>query len=273
MASMTGAPGAAGGAPSAINRVIIVDDEEPGRVMLRYSLSAHPDWQVAGEFSDVASARAFLEQQMVDVVFLDIQMPRENGISLARSLSELAQPPLIIFVTAYNQHAVEAFEVHALDYVLKPFNASRLRQALARAGEILNQRRGYAHALRSFVEADALAHSSQPQPFLKQVIVRSVGEMECVRLEQVHWISSASNYIELHLADRVVLHRMTLSQIEQCVDPRHFMRVHRTVIVRIDQMRRLNVIGDGAFNLTLFCGADVAVSERHVDNVRACFAA
>lgn len=270
---MIDTPSCSSPAPSTGIRVIIVDDEEPGRVMLRYSLAAHPDWHIMGELCDVAGARDFLLQQPVDVIFLDIQMPGENGISLARSVSAMAQPPLIIFVTAYNQHAVEAFDVHALDYLLKPFNAARLRHAIERAGDMLAQRRGYARALRNFVEAEDAPRSGVPAPFLRQVIVRSIGEMECVPLERVHWISSASNYIELHLAGRVVLHRMPLSQMEQCIDPAQFLRVHRGAIVRIDQIQRLNVIGDGTFNLTLYCGAEVAVSERHVESVRACFSA
>ena len=97
-------------------RSIIVDDEEPGRNSLRYALAKHSQWQVLAEFSNAISAGDYLTQNSVDVVFLDIQMPKENGISLARSISAMEHPPLVIFVTAYNAHAVDAFEVHALDY-------------------------------------------------------------------------------------------------------------------------------------------------------------
>ncbi|MFZ6798733.1 LytR/AlgR family response regulator transcription factor [Undibacterium sp. Di24W] len=256
------------------NRAIIVDDEEPGRVMLGYALSAQKNWTILGEFSNVASAREFLNTNEVDVVFLDIQMPKENGIGLARSLSNLDQPPLIIFVTAFNAHAIEAFEVHALDYLLKPFNTLRFTQALARADEILTQRRGYAKALRSFVDSEEQAGKpAGSTKYLHQIIARSVGEMECIPINEVLWMSSASNYVELHLTKRVVLHRMTLSAIEKLINPQDFIRVHRTTLVRIDQFQQLKVVGDGSYSLTLVCGAQVAVSERHIQQVRGLFKA
>lgn len=252
------------------NRCIIVDDEESGRITLRYALSTTPGWEIAAEFNQVKQAREFLEQNSVDVIFLDIQMPQENGISLARSISQMTQPPLIIFVTAYNAHAVEAFELHALDYLLKPFNQARFTEAIKHAQEILTQRRGYAQALQTYVASEARPQEQEPA-YLEQVVVRSVGEMECVRTAQIRWIASASNYVELHLENRVVLHRMTLSNLEKHLDPKQFLRVHRTVIVRIEQMQQINVTGDGVYQLKLVCGAEVPVSERHIDAVRALF--
>ncbi|MFZ6819441.1 LytR/AlgR family response regulator transcription factor [Undibacterium sp. Ji22W] len=255
------------------NRAIIVDDEEPGRVMLRYALSAQKNWSILGEFNNVASAREFLNANEVDVVFLDIQMPKENGIGLARSLSNLDKPPLIIFVTAFNTHAIEAFEVHALDYLLKPFNTLRFTQALARADEILTERRGYAEALRSYVDREEKVGKPAigSNQYLEQIIARSVGEMECIPINEVLWMSSASNYVELHLEKRVVLHRMTLSAIEKLINPQDFIRVHRTTLVRIDQFQQIKVVGDGSYSLTLVCGAQVAVSERHIQRVRGFF--
>ncbi len=256
-------------------RAIIVDDEEPGRIMLRYALSAQKNWTILGEFSNVAAAREFINSHEVDVIFLDIQMPRENGISLARSLSILDNPPLIIFVTAYNAHAIEAFEVHALDYLLKPVNLARFTQALSRADEILTQRRGYAKVLSSYVNSEDRAgdNSSSGSNYLQQIVARSVGEMECIPIAEVLWMSSASNYVELHLTKRVVLHRMTLSALEKLINPQDFIRVHRTALVRIDQFQHLRVVGDGMYTLTLVCGVEVAVSERHIERVRALFAA
>lgn len=254
-------------------RAIIVDDEEPGRIMLRYALSAQKNWVILGEFSNVANAREFLNSHEVDVIFLDIQMPKETGIGLARSLSNLEDPPLIIFVTAFNAHAIEAFEVHALDYLLKPFNTLRFTQALARADEILTQRRGYAKVLRSYVDSEEQANckNSDNNNYLQQIIVRSVGEMECIPINEVLWMSSASNYVELHLENRVVLHRMTLSAIEKLINPQEFIRVHRTALVRIDQIQQIKVVGDGSYSLRLHCGAEVAVSERHIEQVRGFF--
>ena len=135
-------------------RALIVDDEEPGRINLRYGLAAHANWQLVAECASAAAARAVLDEQEVDVIFLDIQMPQETGLALARELAQREEPPLVIFATAYNEHAIEAFEVHALDYLLKPFDDQRLAQALERAAAMLEQRQraAYARALRAFAE-------------------------------------------------------------------------------------------------------------------------
>ncbi len=252
-------------------RSIIVDDEEPGRIMLRYALAAQKNWSILGEFGNVATAREFLNSHEVDVIFLDIQMPKENGIGLARSLSQQDNPPLIIFVTAYNAHAIEAFEVHALDYLLKPFNSLRFTQALSRADEILRQRRGYAKVLCSYADSENQKHDKSASNYLQQIVARSVGEMECIPIAEVLWVSSASNYVELHLAKRVVLHRMPLGALEKLINPQEFIRVHRSAIVRIDQLQHLKIVGDGAYTLTLVCGAEVAVSERHIQPLRGFF--
>lgn len=259
------------------NRVscILVDDEEAGRITLRYAISQLTDWEIVAEFDQTTGVRELLQTRTVDVIFLDIQMPHENGISLARSLASMEKPPLIIFVTAYNSHAIDAFDVHALDYLLKPINNQRFAQAIKHAQDMLEQKHGYAYALNAALSAidkkNEISHS--PDDFLTQVIVRSVGEMECIRLHDVLWIASASNYIELHLAKRTVLHRMTLSELEKRLDPRDFIRVHRTCIVRIQQMQQVRVTGDSVYQLSLFCGDDVPVSERYIEQVRKHFSA
>jgi two-component system LytT family response regulator len=246
-------------------RALIVDDEEPGRINVRCLLAAHDGWEVAGECASAAEARTVLAAGHIDVIFLDIQMPRESGLSLARSLCAEPEPPLVIFVTAFDAHAVDAFELHALDYLLKPFNAARLARAVERATEMLalRQRGPYGQAVRGF-----LAHRDQPG-YLQRVTVRSVGKLEVVHLDEVRWISAASNYVQLHLAGRTVLHRLPLAKMEESLDPQAFLRVHRSVIVRASQLRALDVVGDGSYSLHLHCGASVPVSERHVRQVRA----
>ena len=260
-------------------RVLLVDDEEPGRINLRYALARHPQWQVVGECASAAAARELLSRQEVDLVFLDVQMPKESGIDLARSLSAMAEPPLIVFVTAYNVYAIEAFEVHAMDYLLKPFDDARLAQTLERAAAMLAQRQlaGFAPALRAYVAAQPAAPATQantqasttPPDYWRQVSVRSIGRIECIRLEEVEWLEADGNYVKLHLARRCVLYRMPLSRLEEHLDPAHFIRVHRRAIVAAAQLAALTVVGDGSYQLALRGGAMVAVSERHVDGVRA----
>src|SRR6476661_8119011 len=146
-------------------RYLIVDDEAPSRANLRLALAAHPDWLLVAECDGAAAARAMLAAQDVDVIFLDIQMPVESGLVLAREVSRLHEPPLIVFATAYSEHAVDAFEVHALDYLLKPVNDARLAQTVERIGAMLGkrQREAYGAALRDYVDADARATVQRPE--------------------------------------------------------------------------------------------------------------
>lgn len=245
-------------------RYLIVDDERPGRTNLRLAMADHPHWQMVAECDSADAARTALAASPVDVLFLDIQMPRESGLTLARELSCLAAPPLVIFVTAFNEHAVDAFEVHALDYLLKPIDDQRLAQAIARADAMLSFRLsdGYRTALRHYTQRP-------PAPTPELLNVRSVGSIEQIRLQDVLWLQSAGNYVELHLAARTLLHRMPLSRLEQMLRPQEFVRVHRTTIVRRDQIQRLSVIGDGRYQLTLACGAELPVSERYAAELKA----
>lgn len=246
-------------------RYLIVDDEAPGRANLRLAMAAHPGWMLAGECEDAQAARAALAAGDVDVVFLDIQMPGESGLVLARELSRLREPPLVVFVSAHGEHAIEAFEVHALDYLLKPLGDARLAQAVERCAALLRQRQreAYGAALRDYV-----ASADAPQG-LAHLNVRSVGRIERIAIDEVLWLESAANYVELHLAARSVLHRITLNRMEALLPPGAFLRVHRGAIVRRDQIARLGSTGDGTWRLGLRCGAVVPVSERHVDAVRA----
>ena len=244
-------------------RALIVDDEEPGRANLRYMLAAHPGWEVAGECASAAAARAAFDAQEIDVVFLDIQMPQETGLALARELALRPEPPLVIFATAYNEHAVEAFEVHALDYLLKPFDDQRLAQALERAAAMLEQRQraAYARAMRAFAAPE--------QGYLQQLNVRSVGRIECVQVDEVLWIEAAGNYVELRLPQRRVLHRVPLARLEQHLDPASFLRVHRRALVRTGEVAALERDAEGGSQLLLRCGDRVPVSERHLAAVKA----
>lgn len=249
-------------------RYLIVDDEAPSRTNLRLALDAHAGWTLVAECDSAAAARAALSgnemDARVDVIFLDIQMPGESGLALARDLSQLREPPLIIFVTAYSEHAVDAFEVHALDYLLKPLDDARLAHAVARGAAMLRQRQreAYGAALRDYVDPNG-------RPHVEHINVRSIGSIERIRVGDILWIESAGNYAELHLAARTVLHRITLNRIETLLDPAEFLRVHRGAIVRRDQIAGLATTGDGTYQLTLRCGGVVAASERHLAALKA----
>jgi two-component system, LytTR family, response regulator len=255
-------------------RYLIVDDEAPGRANLRLAMEVHAGWLLVAECDSAAAARAALGRPgaNVDVIFLDVQMPGESGLVLARELSRLREPPLVVFVTAYSEHAIDAFEVHALDYLLKPLSDARLAQALERSADMLRQRQreAYGAALRSYVDAQSNAGSkADAQSYADHLNVRSVGRIEQVRVAEILWLAAAGNYVELHLAGRTVLHRITLNRLETLLDPAVFLRVHRGAMVRRDQLTRLATTGDGTYRLNLRCGAEVAVSERYLAAVKA----
>ncbi len=243
-------------------RYAIVDDEEPGRTNLRLAMQAHPGWQLAFEADSATRAREALAAQRIDLLFLDIQMPRESGLLLARELGRLVEPPLVVFVTAHSAHAIEAFEVHALDYLLKPLNDARLAQAVERAGLMLaaRQRGAYGRALHAYAEGPA---------YLEQISVRSVGRIDQVRVADILW-----------LRRRAITWRCIRRRGRRCTGWRSAAS-RRTWIRRSScactavpscgarRPRACAWRATGVMLLRLRCGAEVPVSERYVAAVRA----
>ncbi|MBB5203203.1 DNA-binding LytR/AlgR family response regulator [Inhella inkyongensis] len=254
-------------------KVLIVDDEALARSNLQLALADLADWQVVGLCASAAEARVAMVQQTPDLVLLDIQMPRQHGLSFAAELAALPQPPLVVFVTAHDEHALAAFEVHAIDYLLKPVDDERLSQALARAAALLGraQQGDYAQGLGALVQERQALANQQHIPALNQLVVRSVGQIERVAVSELRWLASAGNYVQLHLPGRRLLHRATLSALEERLPPGEFLRVHRTALVRPGELQSLAVVGDGVYEATLRGGDTVPVSERHVGAVRALF--
>lgn len=251
-------------------RALIVDDEPLARANLRHALLAFPRWRIEAECPTTSSARSVLEQSGADVVFLDIRMPCESGIEFARGLADEADPPIVVFVTAYDAFALEAFELHALDYLLKPFDDERMASAVRRAESLLDlhAKAAYGTALRDYVHDSSPMTPPAERGRLTRLTVRSVGRIESVQVGEILWIATAGNYVELHLCGRTVLHRVTLTLLEQRLDPGVFIRTHRSAMVRVDQCVSLTVEGDGQYLLALKCGAHAPVSERYVDGVR-----
>lgn len=241
-------------------RALIVDDEAHARANLRFSLQALPGWEVAAECDSAAAAAAFLETGTADIVLLDVQMPAQSGLDFALELSRRETPPIIVFVTAHRGHALDAFDAHALDYILKPVAEERLRQTLERASQLLGQRAAYASALRIFVA---------PAPgYWTELAVRSVGRIDRVELSSVLWIESAGNYVELHLHDRCLLHRSTLAELERYLDPAVFLRIHRRTLVRRSEIVSIRQLPEGRHEVLLACGAQLVVSERYAAQVK-----
>jgi two-component system LytT family response regulator len=254
-------------------RAMLVDDEPLARASLRAALAPHVDWEIVAEAEGTDSARVLLASSNPDVVFLDIRMPGESGLAFARELADGGAPPIIVFLTAFDEHALAAFSVHALDYLVKPLDDARLRETLARVRALreLEWRAVYGDALSAGV-ADATA-SMDTSPYLEQFCVRSIGRIDVVPLAEVVWLEASGNYVELHTREgKAILHRAPLADVERRLDPTVFMRIHRRSIVRIAECASLAVVGDRAYRLRLRSGARLSVSARYVTAVRAVLA-
>ena len=238
-------------------RVLIVDDERLARQKLRRFLEDEPDVEVIGECTSGAEAVAALQQTRPDVVFLDVQMPEVDGFEVLRRVGK-SYPGQVVFVTAHDRYAVQAFEVQALDYLLKPFGRSRLIEALARVRE--RQSTWSPERLRMLLQ-DGEGREGRP----RRLVVRSGGRLTLLPVEEIDWIESADNYVRLHVGPREHLLRETLAHLAERLDPTRFVRVHRRAIVNLDAIAEIRALLQGGHELRLRTGDRVPVGRSHRD--------
>jgi two-component system LytT family response regulator len=229
--------------------VLIVDDEEPARAVLREMLSGE-DVRILAECAtgfEAVKAAAELKPQ---AVFLDIQMPKLDGFEVL----ELLDPGIaVVFVTAYDSYALRAFEVHAVDYVLKPFRAERLREALARARERVGQR----------PEPAVLAHAARPAgEYARRVVVKDGARIHLIPVEQLDFAESQDDYVALHTEGKTYLKAQTMGGLQAGLDPAVFVRVHRSFLVRLDRIRAVEMYAKNSRVATLADGTRVPVSRE-----------
>jgi two-component system LytT family response regulator len=240
-------------------RVLVVDDEAPARQRLADLL--RKDSQVASilEAADGISAVEMIQSQAPGLVFLDVQMPELDGLGVIDAVGA-AQMPLTIFVTAYDQHAIRAFETNALDYLLKPFSDERFDAALHRAKARLDERSTSEFGQRMM---KMLAAEPQAQRTWDRLVVKSSGSTRFIRVAEIDWIEAAGVYVNLHVAGQQLLHRATLHELAGRLDPRRFVRVHRSAIVNIESIVRLEPVSHGEFDVLLKNGARTRVSRSY----------
>ena len=254
--------------------VLIVDDELPAIANLEWLLAQRPEWRLLPCCRSAHEARDQLAATPADLVLLDIQMPGQSGLAFARELCSKAGAPLIVFVTAYDEHALDAFDVFALDYLLKPFDDERFDRMLQRAAATLalNQQAAMHSATLAYLQdRDASTAGTLAAP-LQQLVVRTSAGLERIALDDILWIGSAGNYVELHLAGRVVLHRATLSALAARLPLEVFVRVHRTALVHRDAILSLGGDSDSGYALRLKQGAAIRISGSYLKQVQALFA-
>jgi len=233
-------------------RVLVADDEPLARERLRLLLSRHPRYEVVAECTDGDEALASIESHRPDVAFLDISMPGCTGVDIAHALIDDADAPAIVFVTAYDQFALRAFEVSAIDYLVKPVDRERFDQMLQRVERRLDR----AEQGPLGDEVRALIHELRLTSGLpKRFVVRTPKGHYFVRAEDIETATADGNYIALSAGGRTHLVRETMKSFEAKVDPAHFIRIHRSTIVCIDRIARIEALGHGAYRISMNSGA------------------
>ncbi len=243
---------------------LIVDDEPLAREGLRALLAKDPEIAAIREARDGREAVAAIRECKPDLVFLDVQMPEMEGFAVVQTIGAQSMPA-VVFVTAHDQYAIQAFEVNALDYLLKPVIEERFVKALGRAKD----------RIRSNAAADSnrqiiglLETIASPRNYLKRLAVRSAGKTVFLDIEEVDWIAAAENYVELHAGKAAHLLHVTMNTLEKSLDPEVFIRIHRSIIVNCDRIKELHSGAHGEYVITLRDGVRLKSGRTYADRLK-----
>ncbi|HEX4645705.1 MAG TPA: LytTR family DNA-binding domain-containing protein [Verrucomicrobiae bacterium] len=240
-------------------RTLIVDDEARARERLRQLLESEPGIEIIGECADGRAAVEAIREHSPDLLFLDVQMPELDGFAVLEAIGTECLP-VIVFVTAHDKFALRAFDVHAVDYLLKPFDRERFQAALRRAMERVPQRD--TGALDQRISA-LLAELRPPPATVERLAVKSGGRVILVKPDDIDWIEAADNYAELHAVKEAHLIRETLSALEARLAPGKFIRISRSVIVNTDRIKELEPLFHGEYQITLSNGVKLTLSRSY----------
>ena len=241
-------------------RVLIVDDEAPARERLRRFLEAIPDVEIIGEAQNGIQAVEMVKAERPDLVLLDIQMPGLDGFGV---LEAIPQPPPIIFVTAYDEYAIQAFEVNALDYLLKPFSKQRLEEALQRVKGKLQVDRPSEEKLRSL-----LMTLAEQEQYLTKLAVWKRSNVRLLDVNEIDWIGIEGNQVFVHAGGGFYPYHRPLTYLEEKLDPRHFFRAHRSAIVNLNRVTEIIPWFKGSHKLRLSTGEEVALSRARARELK-----
>jgi two-component system LytT family response regulator len=240
-------------------RTLIADDEPLARERLRQLLTEQPEIELIGECADGREAVTAIQKNSPDLIFLDIQMPELNGFEVLEAIN--ADPmPVIVFVTAHDKFALKAFEVHAVDYLLKPFDRERFGSALRRA---LQQVKYREDPTRAEAQAAVLTEMQSPAKPMDRLAVKSGGRIRILRTADIVWVEAAHNYVEIHEDKQSHLLRDTMSSIEQKLPADKFVRISRSVIVNVEKVKELEPLFYGEYTITLQNGKRLTLSRRY----------
>ena len=246
-------------------RVLIVDDEALARERVRKLMEGIPEVECIGECPDGASAVLAIRRDPPDLVLLDVQMPELDGFGVLAQIDG-AKMPAVIFVTAHDQFALKAFEVHAIDYLLKPFDKARFKVALHRAiAQVQRLQAGELSQRLSALLADV--RPEQKPKYIARLAIKSSGRVVFVKVEDIDWVEAADNYVSLHVGTEQHLHRETMAALESQLPPAKFMRIGRSTMVNLDRIKELQPLFHGEYTVILRNGTKLTLSRSYRDKL------
>ena len=251
-------------------RTIIVDDEPAARRGVRLLLERDRAIEIVGEAATGAEAAELIRREKPDLAFLDVQMPGSDGFAALKQVDPAAAPT-VVFVTAYDEYALRAFEVHAVDYLLKPYDDARFGAALQRAKEEVRRRQTDTVNTRLTQLLDYLQTSGGAgqtvEPPSDRILLKSSGEIFFLKAEEIDWIEAEGDYMKFHVAGRAHLMRETMARLEARLDPKRFIRIHRSTIVNIDRLRKLSPSFAGEYAVVLHDGTKLKLSRGYHERI------
>jgi len=244
---------------------LIVDDESLACEELAYLLQEFPEVEVAATARNGLEAVDLIQKIEPDLVFLDVQMPEMDGFAAVREIGA-ERMPAVVFVTAHDQYAIQAFEVNAIDYLLKPVTEERFTKALARAKARVGTSAGddTGRQILSLLET-----MTSPTRYLKRLAVRTAGKTILVDVAEIDWVEAAENYVQLHSGRASHLLHVTMNTLEKSLDPAVFLRIHRSVIVNVTRIRELQPVMHGEYAITLASGARLQSGRNYSERLKA----
>lgn len=248
-------------------RALVVDDEPIARTGVRRELERDPEVEIAGECANGRDAVAFIRARRHDLVFLDLQMPELDGFGVVEQVG-VELMPTVVFVTAFDEFALKAFELHALDYVLKPFNSERFQTALRRAKAQARLAGAAELDARLLALLRDARRAEGRASHLERVVVKTGGRVFFLSVGEIDWIEAAGNYVRLHAGRESHLVQGTMSRLEGRLDPKLFLRVHRSAIVNITRIKELHPLFHGEYAIKLAGGAELTSGRGYRDNLQ-----
>ena len=248
-------------------RVLIVDDEPLARERIRDLLRKESHFEIIGESGNGIDAISQIHKHAPDLVFLDVQMPELDGFGVMEQLG-VENMPQVIFVTAYDQYALRAFEVHALDYLLKPFDRSRFKEALRRAQEHMEMRKNGDFKTKL---KELLQEVKKEPKYLDRLIVKAEGRIYFIKTNEIDWIEAAGNYVSLHVGKEEHLMRETMHGMEKKLDPDKFIRIHRSTIVNIEHIKEIQPWFNGEYLIILHDDTRLTLSRKYRERFKEYF--